>query len=265
MEKMLHERLREYVENGCEGAVMINGTEDGIMLPSEARGLIAEIERDYISKSDHEKALNAMVEAQSGVNEPGYRSAHYVMETYAKSKGMPFEDGGCITDWLGRWFIRRPRFEDGEPVKLGDDTDKLHGVEKFIFTRSGGVSCQMQDADGVMHNVFPGELVKRPAPKIIDAEGVEVKVGDTVWPTESPGMQMTVGDLQNTYGLGVTVKCAFDGDIYNFNPRNLTHREPDSLEKLRDDLMTAHESWDGNPNKLVDYADRLTALIERGA
>jgi len=30
-------------------------------------------------------------------------------------------------------------------------------------------------------------------------------------------------------------------------------------------MMAANECWDGDPNKLVDYADRLTALIERGA
>ena len=56
-----------------------------------------------------------------------------------------------------------------------------------------------------------------------------------------------------------------DGYCEDHNANRLTHREPDSLEKLRDDLMAAHESWDGDPNKLVDYADRLTALIERGA
>ena len=62
-----------------------------------------------------------------------------------------------------------------------------------------------------------------------------------------------------------TVNCTFEDEMFDFNPEKLTHKEPDSLEKLRDDLMAAHESWDGDPNKLVDYADRLTALMERGA
>ena len=56
-----------------------------------------------------------------------------------------------------------------------------------------------------------------------------------------------------------------DHSTCSFTPTEITHRHPDSLEKLRDDMMAANECWDGDPNKLVDYADRLTALIERGA
>lgn len=39
----------------------------------------------------------------------------------------------------------------------------------------------------------------------------------------------------------------------------LTHREPDTLEKLRDAMKGSMSS------EVRIYADRLTALIERGA
>lgn len=275
MEKTLIEKLREYVENDCEGTVVINGKEYGLLFPEEVRGLIAEIERDYIAKPDHEKALNAMVEAQSGVNEPGYRSAHYVMQAYARSKGMPFEDGDCITDWLARWFIPRPRFEDGEPVQFGDEVElhyKAGGCDKGriqAFRVNRGpvwmLSFVGYDYERLYRYDSEADVLKRPAPKVLDADGVEIKVGDTVWHIESPELQMTVDNFQAVYGPDMTVNCAFDGDIYNFNPKNLTHREPDSLEKLRDDMVAALME---SPNACFmssEYADRLTALIERGA
>lgn len=34
-----------------------------------------------------------------------------------------------------------------------------------------------------------------------------------------------------------TVNCTFEDEMFDFNPEKLTHKEPDSLEKLRDDLM----------------------------
>ena len=266
MEKMLHERLRKYAEDSRIECVVINGKNE-TLFRDEAEDIANEIERDYIPKSDHEKALNAMVEAQSGVNEPGYRSAHYVMETYAKSKGMPFEDGDCITDWINRWFVPRPRYEDGEPVRFGDDgidwgdsssysanAITFEGQALALGTRRIHARAKMTD-DG---------LVKRKPPKVLDADGVSINIGDTVWPIESPAMQMTVESSQIICGQEIIVNCSSEGEIYTFNASELTHRFPDSLEKLRDDLMTAHESWDGDPNKLVDYADRLTALIERG-
>lgn len=50
----------------------------------------------------------------------------------------------------------------------------------------------------------------------------------------------------------------------------LTHREPDSLTKLRDDihresLNLAFTPYEGTRSRMKDYADRLTDLIERGA
>lgn len=50
----------------------------------------------------------------------------------------------------------------------------------------------------------------------------------------------------------------------------LTHREPDSLEKLQDDIQQAADElentpWKGTHDRLIVIADRLSALRERGA
>lgn len=63
-----------------------------------------------------------------------------------------------------------------------------------------------------------------------------------------------------------TVNCAFDGDMYNFNPEALTRREPDSLEKLRDDIKRQAERYEHSGfTQVWEWHDRLAALIERGA
>lgn len=93
-------------------------------------------------------------------------------------------EGESFRHYLDRCFLPRPRFEDGEPVQFGDSPVGLDGVEKFIFVRSCGGSCQMQDADGNMLTVFPGDRVKRPAPEVLGADGKPIKVGETVYPID---------------------------------------------------------------------------------
>lgn len=278
----LHERLRGLdADERCVVEVLSSVGIGDVDCPRACDECIAkafeamadEIERDYISKSDHEKAIDAMVEAQSGVNEPGYRSAHYVMQAYAESKGMPFEDGGCITDWINRWFVPRPLYDDGSPVQFGDEVE-LHyrgggcdkGLMQSFHPNSGPVwilSFVGCNHERLCRYDSENDVLKRPVRKMLDADGVEIKVGDTVWHIESPERKMTVDSFQDAISIGKFVRCTFNGYIDNFNPRSLTHREPDSLEKLRDDLMAAHESWNGDPNKLVVYADRLAAIMER--
>lgn len=282
---MLHERLLGYAEEASieGGYPAISMAIEEELCSGSSRyieikiftAIAEEIERDYIPKSDHEKALNAMVEAQIGVNEPGYRSAHYVMQEYAKSKGMPLEDGDCITDWLNRWFVPRPRYEDGAPVQFGDEVE-LHyrgggcdkGRMQSFHPNSGPVwilSFVGCNHERLYRYDSESDVLKRPAPKVLDTDGVPYEIGQKVWHIET-GEEFVVSGLPNPSEYqSVRVRRASGGCETRYDPTRLTHREPDSLEKLRDDLMDAHESWDSDPNKLVDYADRLTALIERGA
>jgi len=208
MSNTLIERLRKYAENDCEGIVMINGNEHGTLLQREAWDLIAEIERDYIPKSDHEEALNVMVQPPNGIDELEFQWAKLILQKYAMSNGVPFGDCKTINEWLERWFI------------------------------------------------------KRHMPKVSDVDGIDIEIGETVW-CVCDGKRFKVEDIDEIGGMIlVELRSTEDNFTCSLIPDEITHREPDSLEKLRDDLMTAHESWDGDPNKLVDYADRLTALID---
>lgn len=134
------------------------------------------------------------------------------------------EDTGRIMPEGMEW----PRFEDGEPVRLGEHWEE-DGFDESV-TRIG--SIEFAD-DGVRfeneyNEVFYryGERVKRPAPKVLDSEGVECNVGDAVW-----WVHNKTGDFRiiriDKYG-----KCAIHDDDADepcgmtVPSTELTHRRP---------------------------------------
>ena len=76
------------------------------------------------------------------------------------------------------WLVEAwPRFEDDAPVRFLDDFER-YGDEN-------GVSAVTMYSDGSFalncRAYSKGEHVNRPAPKVLDSEGVECNVGDAVW------------------------------------------------------------------------------------
>lgn len=132
---------------------------------------------------------------------------------------------------LGLW----PKYEDGGYVMPGDVAVANNGAKKgraftVLSVRVNTVGVCLTDCDGSYWNYKAGDRrVKRPEPKVLDADGVEIKVGDTVW--HEDGSEQLVEEL-NRYGA----RC-FDGDKRRtFNPKYLTHTRPDSWEQLEEDI-----------------------------
>lgn len=178
----------------------------------------------------------------------------------------------AIADEIEKYYIPRPRFEDGEPVQDSD----------LIEIGECAVCCVYMDGSWLFNpdkyederNPKPWDeqegrqcdFIKRPEPKVLDAEGVEIKVGDVVWPINNPEMKMVVDNFQRIYGQDMTANCEFEGEYYNFDVDKLTHREPDSLEKLRDDIQSHVTSgWHISTSQAAIYANRLTTIMERDA
>lgn len=191
---------------------------------------------------------------------------------WAVTNGWPdFREGEVFGAWLDRCAYKKPVDDCGEPVQFGDDTDKLNGVEKFIFLRSGGGCCQMQDAEGNIHNVYPGERVKRPAPEVLGADGLPIKVGDAMWSLSGAG-PLTVTSLHTddpTPDGGDSPWGDLDDDgLYSWiYAGSLTHTPPDTLERLRDDI-TEWRADCANPGsgwdvKTAEWASRIDAIIRR--
>ena len=124
-----------------------------------------------------------------------------------------------------------PRFEDGKQVRIGDDFGygtKLNACEvtSILFTSEG---CFIEpdyswEGGDYMLMVKHGERVKHPAPKVLDTDGVEIRVGDTVWTTRDLD-KFTVTNPNNGNFLSVSCKGE-DGEDYCCYPTDLTHRAP---------------------------------------
>lgn len=134
-----------------------------------------------------------------------------------------------------------PRFEDGELVRLGDEVEwdgDVMRVGAFWFHREGwslNVSCP--GLDGTFHGEY-GERVKRPTPKVLDADGVEIRVGDTVYFANGDGSTLIVERI-DANGGDPAVDLVYAGERthwHSANPENLTHERPDSWRLWGDDL-----------------------------
>ena len=167
--------------------------------------------------------------------------------------------------------IEWPRFEDGEMVKFGDEVefkgeaakvlDVAFSVVRFSLgvgtaTTSGRVYCDL------------GESVKRPAPKVLDADGVPIEVGDTVYCDDDPE-QLIVDSFDDPGCVYITLAKSPNGILYTIEPSRLSHDEPpDSWERIASDMEDfavnneingGHEVFDS----AMEFADRIRELAEK--
>lgn len=247
---------------------------------------------------------------------------HERLRDYASMGEQTFspEELLALADELERYYIPRPRFEDGEPVQLGDEAQ----IGDLVFTVKGfrifdGVN------DGLLREwdkSYDACFCKRPAPKVLDADGVEIKVSKPVWFVEdgdkgivldirhdgcvlvewkgggkgyvqsellslckltheqpvfdADGVRIckgdTVWDLKEASRRKLTVievipidDVVICDDKLTYTSQYLTHRESDSLEKLRDDIDCYMRDCALDTDTIDEFERRFTALIERGA
>lgn len=103
----------------------------------------------------------------------------------------------------------------------------------------------------------------------VDADGVPIHVGDTVWDVED-GMEFVVKSV-TLYAGGVTkVDAVCDGCHAHVSPDSFSHTRPDSFERIADELERyANDSYsedeiDGmTASTLVDFAERIRKLAKK--
>ena len=84
-----------------------------------------------------------------------------------------------------------PLYESGEPVAFGDEVTKdgeEFGVSVFEMISDGSYALNFR-------SYSKGERVKRPGPKVLDADGVEIRVGDVLYSIET-GDSVTVDSIE---------------------------------------------------------------------
>lgn len=153
-----------------------------------------------------------------------------------------------------------PKFEDGEYVWFGDEVDGLRGgIDNIdLYERT----TNLYDVDVNLIMSF-GERLKRPAPKVLDADGVEIEVGDTVYGIGRTEHQFEVIDphhIDPEVGEAFSVRC-YDSDEHeecHCKPKLLTHTRPDSWERLEEDAADLDDMpCDFNAKDLVRRAKAL--------
>ena len=145
-----------------------------------------------------------------------------------------------------------PRFEDGEAVRPGDkpqdkDGDWFEAVS-FVFTcdwwsirgyQTEGFGDLNDKTRRTLEGMAYGTRVKRPAPKVLDADGVEIRVGDTVWVTiDNPhGAPLLKGNEVTVRFVPHDIVHVEDkeGATWHVGSNDLTHERPDSWERLEED------------------------------
>ena len=123
----------------------------------------------------------------------------------------------------GEW----PRFEDGEPVLVGSDfadgLGEVHTVTSIEFFEDGVALHWNPKEPGEFEWLHPGERVKRPTPKVLDADGAEIELGDDLYSVEG-GLKFHVSYVDRANGKIVTDKM-FALDKWA-DPKMYTHRAP---------------------------------------
>lgn len=176
---------------------------------------------------------------------------------------------------IERNYFPLPRYKDGGPVQFGGEVEGCNGPVDAMLIYSDGSGRVYGEYDNFYKDPLDGAIIdeglKRPAPKVLDPEGIEVNAGDKVWLTEyGIGKIDNVPQPLTVVGVGDGRIMATDAGEYAdafpwyLEPCDITHREPDSYEKLRDDMAMTHDAADEPCSTTEEWIDRLTALIERG-
>lgn len=161
-----------------------------------------------------------------------------------------------IADEIEKYYTPRPRFEDGEPIQIGDAFIQKCINEEVELDKIGII---LFAKDGLNMVWFTDEVVQRPESKVLDADGVEIKVGVTVFENNSPIPLKVV----TVYGDGDICAVGDRGICSKLDSSNYSHREPDSLEKILDDLTAYRENQVANNDTLIKIEFRLAAIMER--
>lgn len=137
--------------------------------------------------------------------------------------------------------IEWPRFENGELVKVGDTvgSDEPFTAKEIAFEPERWlIKASSRSAFGFFRGAF-GEPVNRPTPKVLDADGKPIEVGNTVY-CDGEDEALTVTSIS---GVGVEYCCVTaknaDSSHCTVDAPRLSHERPDSWERIEEGAKLA--------------------------
>lgn len=166
-------------------------------------------------------------------------------------------DGEKFRDYLHRCFLPRPRFEDGEPVQ-SSDMEEIGALATYRVYMDGSWEFEPDkyedETSPKLWDVQFGaksERVKRPAPEVLGADGLPIKVGETVYRTDAPITEAVVTGFRGYDDGSIDVVCSEKGGKVTafYNPSLLTHTPPDTQERIDEDAKKGlGEYWGCSEN-----------------
>lgn len=158
------------------------------------------------------------------------------------------------------------RFEDGGLVGIGDELEfegkTMLVCDATLYADGWALWCDREDASGRLHGSY-GERVKRPAPKVLDADGAPIKVGDTVYFVDGDARALTVERI-DANGGEPAVDLVYAGQIFRWhsaNPETLAHERPDSWRLWGEDLDMAVKVGEVDKVEMMRRAKALSKAI----
>lgn len=140
-----------------------------------------------------------------------------------------------LADLINNYFLPRPLFEDGTPVKVGDEfalhkPSERKKVTNFCVSNDGifSINSFVYDQDQ--------RVMKPKQPEALDADGVAIKAGDKIY--FSAGDDTPLKCIGFDYdGDVIFTDWEETGTIAYENATVFTHKKPDSWEQLEEDVM----------------------------
>ena len=160
--------------------------------------------------------------------------------------------------------VEWPRFEDGELVRIGDELEfegeaaKVLDVAFSVVRFSLGVGTAT--TSGRVYG-FLGEPAKRPAPKVLDADGAPIEVGDTVWATYNGCKHIVMavcsdGSLHPEMVTDDGCMVEYEEGLWDF-AKKVTHEQPDSWILWGEDLDMAVKAGEVDKVEMMRRAKAL--------
>lgn len=156
--------------------------------------------------------------------------------------------------------VEWPRFEDGEPVKVGDEVEfegETMRVHLATFDADGwALWCSRDGLDGRLRGSY-SERVKRPA--VLGADGVPIEAGDTVYFVGENGSAYTVEKVHVGSGRASVDLAAAKGNScwHDTSPAEITHELPDSWILWGEDLDMAVKAGEVDKAEMMRRAKAL--------
>lgn len=174
-------------------------------------------------------------------------------ELWAKANGWPdFKQDEDFGAWLERCALKLPCDKDGEPWSIGDRVMPgnrsestvtgydFDGNEWFLKYRWCGIDSYA--------NEFATSCKRpAPAPEVLGADLLPIKVGETVYRTDAPITEAVVTGFRGYDDGSIDVVCSEKGGKVTafYSPSLLTHTPSDTQERIdADALKSCVKYWD---------------------